>query len=147
MRNMRPEFWALEKLFLRVSAEKGYSKTCHTYWHVGLFSLPNRHDSPSVPNLSVTRTFWHVTFTLMEVFWRKKTTALWVLRWFPSSSISTRATTGETEEHKSVAMLIFVQNSLVGHTLLLKVLFNCHSCHWYTTDLVRFLICFFIVAS
>lgn len=54
---------------------------------------------------------------------------------------------GGTEEHRSAALLISAQKSLLGHTWLLKVLFNWHSCHRYMTDLVRFLICFLKVAS
>lgn len=52
---------------------------------------------------------------------------------------------GGTEEHRSAALLIFVQNSL-GHTLLIKVLFNWHSCNGCAIDVVHFLICFLIVA-
>lgn len=42
---------------------------------------------------------------------------------------------GGAEEHRSAALLIFVQNSLLGHILLIKVLFNWHLCNGYTIDL------------
>lgn len=140
MRNMRPEFWALEKLFLRagksLSREGLFWDMSHLLTCLALFTSQQTWQTICTKSICDLDLLTCDIYSNVEVFWRKKNAALWVLRWFPSSSISTRATSWWDRRAQISGIVDFCPKFIIGTRLIdkstVKLAFMQWTHYWFS---------------